>query len=73
VFLSSIDNVDPTPPWMNGVKPDPSGKTNEAKSCCVVVNDHGNGTVDAFYFYFYAYNQGQTIFAKELGDHVGDW
>ena len=58
---------------MKGVRPDANGKTNGAKSCCIVVNDHGTGIVDAFYMYFYAYNQGQTIFAKELGDHVGDW
>ncbi|ETI23448.1 hypothetical protein G647_05250 [Cladophialophora carrionii CBS 160.54] len=73
VFLSSNDDVSNNPGWMKGVRPDANGKTNGAKSCCIVVNDHGTGTVDAFYMYFYAYNQGQTIFAKELGDHVGDW
>ena len=73
IFLSSIDDVTKNPTWMKGVRPDASGKTNGAKSCCIMVNDHGTGIVDAFYMYFYAYNQGQTIFAKELGDHVGDW
>ena len=73
VFLNSNDNVITNPTWMKGVRPDANGKTNGAKSCCIVVNDHGTGIVDAFYMYFYAYNQGQTIFGKELGDHVGDW
>jgi hypothetical protein len=73
VFLSSNDDVSKNPAWIKGVRPDANGKTNGAKSCCIVVNDHGTGTVDAFYMYFYAYNQGQTVFAKELGNHVGDW
>ena len=73
VYLTSNDDVTKDPAWMKGVRPDASGKTVGAKSCCIVVNDHGTGTVDAFYMYFYAYNKGQTIFGKELGDHVGDW
>jgi hypothetical protein len=71
--LSSNDDVSKNPAWIKGVRPDANGKTNGAKSCCIVVNDHGTGTFDAFYMYFYAYNQGQTVFAKELGNHVGDW
>jgi len=73
VYLSSNDDVTKDPAWMKGVRPDVTGKTNGVISCCIVVNDHGTGYVDAFYLYFYAYNQGQVIFGKELGDHVGDW
>jgi hypothetical protein len=73
VFLTSNDDVSKDPAWLKGVRPDAHGKTNGARSCCIVVNDHGTGYVDVFYLYFYAYNQGQVIFGKELGDHVGDW
>jgi hypothetical protein len=72
VFLSNNDYTE-NPPWLKGVRPDANGKTNGAVSCGIVVNDKGAGIVDAFYFYFYAYNKGQTIFGKELGDHLGDW
>jgi hypothetical protein len=72
VFLTSNDFTD-DPAWLKGVRPDAAGKTNGAVSSCIVVNDKGAGIVDAFYFYFYAYNQGNTIFGKELGDHLGDW
>ncbi|KAL8719964.1 MAG: hypothetical protein Q9225_003112 [Loekoesia sp. 1 TL-2023] len=73
VYLTSIDDITKNPSWLNGVKPDGSGKTNGATSCAVVVNDHGSGNVDAFYFYFYAFNQGNTVLGQEIGDHVGDW
>jgi hypothetical protein len=72
VFLTANDDYTKNPPWLKGVLPDANGKTNGAVSCCIIVNDKGAGVVDAFYFYFYAYNKGQTIFDKELGDHLGD-
>lgn len=43
------------------------------KSCAIIVNDHGDGVVDAFYMYFYAFNLGETVFGQVQGDHVGDW
>jgi hypothetical protein len=73
VYLTANDDYTKDPAWLKGVRPDANGKTNGAASCCIVVNDKGADIVDAFYFYFYAYNQGQTIFEKELGDHLGDW
>jgi hypothetical protein len=72
VYLTANDDYTKNPPWLKGVLPDANGKTNGAVSCCIIVNDKGAGIVDAFYFYFYAYNRGQTIFGKELGDHLGD-
>ncbi|KAL9582622.1 MAG: hypothetical protein Q9203_005419 [Teloschistes exilis] len=73
VYLTSVDDVTQSPAWLKGVKPDSNGKTNGAKSCTVIVNDHGSGNVDAYYLYFYAFNQGNTVLGQEIGDHVGDW
>lgn len=73
VYLTSLDDITQNPAWLNGVAPDGSGKTNGAQSCAVIVNDHGTSTVDAFYMYFYAYNEGNTVLGQEFGDHVGDW
>lgn len=73
VYLTSKDDVSQLPPWLSGVKPDSSGKTNGAISCAIIVNDHGDGSVDAFYMYFYAWNQGGFVLGANLGNHVGDW
>lgn len=69
VYLTS--NVKPTqnPEYFLGVLPDNDGRTDGAVSCAIIVNDHGDGTVDAFYFYFYAFDHG----ALNIGNHVGDW
>lgn len=73
VYLTSVDDITKNPAWLQGVKPDGTGKTNGAVSATIIVNDHGNGNVDAFYLYFYAYNQGPPVLGQEIGDHVGDW
>jgi hypothetical protein len=54
--LTSKDNVRANPSWLPGVLPEPvTFETVRAKSCAVIVNDHGSGIVDAFYMYFYAF------------------
>jgi Vacuolar protein sorting-associated protein 62 len=74
VFLTSDIDVTTSPTWLEGVVPDSTtGKTHNAISCAIVINDHGSGFVDAFYMYFYAFNQGNTFWFRELGDHIGDW
>lgn len=50
-----------------------SRKAGNTKSCAIIINDHGNGLVDVYYFYFYAYNLGALVLFQELGSHVGDW
>lgn len=73
VYLTSVDDITKKPPWLNGVKPDSSGKTNNAVSTAIIVNDHGSGNVDVFYMYFYAYNYGPPVLDQDVDDHVGDW
>ncbi|TVY24499.1 putative vacuolar protein sorting-associated protein [Lachnellula hyalina] len=75
IYLTSIESTtsNPQPEWLKGVVPDSTGKTNGAVSCSIVVNDYGNGTVDAFYMYFYAYNWGGKVIGLNFDDHVGDW
>ncbi|ORY65008.1 vacuolar protein sorting-associated protein [Pseudomassariella vexata] len=52
-------------------KPDNSGYS-KAPATLVLV-DKGSGIVDAFWFFFYAYNLGQTVLGIRFGNHVGDW
>lgn len=69
VYLTSKVKPDLNPEYLLGKLPDDAGATNGAVSSAIIVNDHGDGTVDAFYFYFYANDRG----ALNIGDHVGDW
>ncbi|KKK24202.1 hypothetical protein AOCH_000777, partial [Aspergillus ochraceoroseus] len=75
VYLTSKEGIDakPQPSWFQGAAMQENGQSEGAGSSIIVVNDHGNGEVDAYYFYFYAYNQGNTVLGMEFGDHAGDW
>ncbi|KAI1262737.1 vacuolar sorting-associated protein [Xylariaceae sp. FL1019] len=52
-------------------KPDDEGYS-KAPATLIMV-DKGSGIVDAFWFFFYAYNLGQTVLGTRYGNHVGDW
>lgn len=69
VYLTSNVKATQNPDYFLGVLPDSDGRTDGAVSCAIIVNDHGDSTVDAFYFYFYAFDHG----ALNIGNHVGDW
>jgi len=59
--------VPPTPQH----KPDRSGYS-KAPAVLVMV-DKGSGILDAFWFFFYSYNLGQTVLNIRFGNHIGDW
>lgn len=49
----------------------PGGYSDAPAVLVVVPKDHG--IVDAFWFYFYSYNLGNTVLNVRFGNHVGDW
>ncbi|KAF9765582.1 hypothetical protein IL306_002124 [Fusarium sp. DS 682] len=55
----------------NNHKPDANGYS--TAPAVLVVVDKGSGIIDAFWFFFYSYNLGQTVFNIRFGNHVGDW
>lgn len=75
VYLTSKDDITTNPQWLKGVRPDGNGKM-DGSSVAVIVNDKGNGNVDAFYMFFYSYNWGGEVLglsSLNFGNHVGDW
>ena len=48
------------------------GGRSKAPAVLVVV-DKGKGVVDAFWFYFYSFNLGNSVLNVRFGNHVGDW
>lgn len=74
IFLTSAIDVRESPAFFEGVVPSATThKTDSAISCSIIITEKGNGTVDAFYMYFYAFNLGNVVLWHELGDHIGDW
>ncbi|KAF2823080.1 hypothetical protein CC86DRAFT_75920 [Ophiobolus disseminans] len=70
VYLTSNEDATTNPAWLEGQK---TYGNEDDKTGVVVVVDKGEGVVDAFYFYFWAFNWGGIVLGKQLGDHVGDW
>ncbi|EPE02697.1 vacuolar protein sorting-associated protein [Ophiostoma piceae UAMH 11346] len=56
---------------IHGYEPDEGGYS-KAPAILVLV-DKGSGILDAFWFFFYSYNLGQTVLKVRYGNHVGDW
>lgn len=54
VYLTSNEGIEAFPAWFHGTQPNSHGVTEGATSCAIVTVDHGDGTLDAFYFYFYS-------------------
>ncbi|KAI0201921.1 vacuolar sorting-associated protein [Astrocystis sublimbata] len=51
----------------------PNQKGYSKAPATLILVDKGSGVVDAFWFFFYAYNLGQTVLGTRYGNHVGDW
>ncbi|KAJ5780450.1 hypothetical protein N7457_005610 [Penicillium paradoxum] len=75
VYLTSSEGIEasPEPAWFRGIRPDSQGRTVGGTASAIIVIDRDDQTVDAFYFYFYAYNKGGRVLGLEFGDHIGDW
>ncbi|OAA52343.1 vacuolar sorting-associated protein [Beauveria brongniartii RCEF 3172] len=54
-----------------GHKPDAHGYS--AAPAVLVLVDKDDGVLDAFWFFFYSYNLGQTVLTMRFGNHVADW
>ncbi|EXJ95382.1 hypothetical protein A1O1_00503 [Capronia coronata CBS 617.96] len=75
VYLTSNEGIQALPSWFQGSRPSTDGTLPPSTTAIITVSK-ANDTIDAFYFYFYAYNQGNWVLglpALEFGDHVGDW
>ena len=52
-------------------RPEKSGRSSAPAILVVVPKE--DGIVDAFWFFFYSYNLGNTVLNVRFGNHVGDW
>jgi Vacuolar protein sorting-associated protein 62 len=57
---------------MRSKETESAGGRSDAPAVLVVV-DKGDDVVDAFWFYFYSFNLGNTFFSVRFGNHIGDW
>lgn len=72
VYLTSKIKPDDKLEYLRGVLPNGDGKTEDAVSSAIIVNDYEDGTVDAFYFYFTAFDYGGDYVGHNIGNHVGE-
>lgn len=73
VYLTSKVDITADPPYLFGVPPNTHFQTPNSATATIIITSHSPSVMDAYYFYFYAYNQGNTVLKHELGNHVGDW
>lgn len=52
-------------------RPSPAGRSSAPAVLIVVPKE--DGIVDAFWFFFYSFNLGQTVAGIRFGNHIGDW
>jgi hypothetical protein len=72
-YLTSDDDIESRPGWLHARAGTPDESGHSRAPAILILADKGNGTLDAFWFFFYAYNLGQTVLRVRYGNHVGDW
>ncbi|KAL8344151.1 hypothetical protein RB601_004599 [Gaeumannomyces tritici] len=82
VYLTSTEDVETRPTWLTsrGGLPSSTDGENMGRSTAPAVlvlvekdTDDDGPVLDAFWFFFYSYNLGQTVLGVRFGNHVGDW
>lgn len=76
VYLTSNEGITALPDWFHGVKPTADGSTPGAVGSVIITASKPNDILDVFFFYFYAYNEGNAPLSIPnfvFGNHVGDW
>jgi len=80
VYLTSDDDPSNPPSWLRGDRNVPSGAPGSKDDIglstapgIIIWTEKEGGIVDAFYFYFYSFNLGNTVAGWRFGNHVGDW
>lgn len=82
VYLTSDDDPSNPPSWLRGDRNVPidestAGNKDEvgmsAAPGIIIWTQKEGGAIDAFYFYFYSFNLGNTVAGWRFGNHVGDW
>ncbi|KAF8534509.1 hypothetical protein BDD12DRAFT_756105, partial [Trichophaea hybrida] len=77
VYLTSDDDPSYPPSWLRGDRNVPSGFGDDvglsSAPGLIIWTEKAGGVVDAFYFYFYSFNLGNTVAGWRFGNHVGDW
>jgi Vacuolar protein sorting-associated protein 62 len=78
VYLTSNEDPETRPEWMLTRRNRP-GYNNTADSdyshapVVLICEQKPEDILDAYYFFFYSFNEGNTVFGTRYGNHVGDW
>lgn len=67
VYLTANDDLSTDPEWLKGCEIDSDGGANGEKTGVIILTDKGNGVLDVFYFYFWAFNYGGVVTERHLG------
>ena len=68
IHLTYHVNISLGPEWLEGSTIDESGDTQGDRTGVIVTVEKGNGVVDVFYFYFWAFAVGGVVLKEQLGE-----
>ncbi|CAD6582351.1 MAG: Vacuolar protein sorting-associated protein 62 [Cyphobasidiales sp. Tagirdzhanova-0007] len=73
-YLTADDDVQDNPAWLYNIAGQPNATAYSAAPVTIIQVPKANNTVDAFFFFFYAFNEGKEILdVSSFGNHLGDW